>query len=137
MYSLLTTLDKVVNDTIVHRGEFLDIVVRRMNLNKTKLAEKAGYDRTTYYFHIKQPNLDFRILKAYGDKMPYNFAKDFPEMLNEFPETYFPIDTFEGMRKDRDFWRDEYGRVLKENKVLREEIEVLKAEIKSLSSKRK
>ncbi len=121
----------------MHRGEFLDLVVLRMNLNKTKLAEKVGYDRTTYYFHIKQPNLDFRILKAYGDKMPYNFAKDFPEMLSMFPETDFPIDTFEGMEKDRDFWRNEFGRVLKENNALREENETLKAEIKSLSGKRK
>jgi len=70
-------------------------------------------------------------------KNNYETDKDFPEILNEFPETYFPIDTFEGMQRDRDFWRDEYGQVLKENKVLREEIEVLKAEIKSLSSKRK
>ncbi|WP_257666773.1 hypothetical protein [Parapedobacter tibetensis] len=97
-----------------------------MNLNKTKLAKSAGFDRTTYYYHIKQPNLDFSILKAYGDKMPYNFAKDLPEMLNEFPETDFPIDTFEGMKKDRDFWRDEYGRLLKENNKLHEEIENLK-----------
>lgn len=110
----------------MHRGELLDIVVRRKNLNKTKLAEKVGYDRTTYYFHIKQYNLDFRILKAYGDQIPYNFATDLPEMLNEIPESDFPIDTFEGMKKDRDFWRDEFGRVHKENKALKEDLQTLR-----------
>lgn len=110
----------------MHRGEFLDIIVRRKNLNKTKLAAKVGYDRTTYYFHIKQSDLDFKILKAYGDQIPYNFAKDFPEILNEIPESEFPIDSFEGMKKDRDFWRDEFGRVLKENIALKEELKILK-----------
>lgn len=121
----------------MHRGEYLDKIVRLKGKNITKLLPNVGYDRTTYYKHIKDRDLPFRILKQYGDVIPYDFSKDFPEMLEEIPVSQFEINTFEGMQKDRDFWRDEYGRILKENKTLREENENLKVEIKSLSSKRK
>ncbi|MEH6305246.1 hypothetical protein RYH73_06305 [Olivibacter sp. CPCC 100613] len=110
----------------MHRGEFLDVIVRRNNVNKTKLAEKAGYDRTTYYYHIKQPDLDFAILNAYGKHIPYDFSINFPEMLSEFPLGNAPINTFEGMKKDRDFWKEEYTKQYQENKTLKEELEKLR-----------
>jgi len=114
----------------VHRGEFLDIIVRRNNVNKTKLAEKAGYDRTTYYYHIKQHDLDYAILNAYGKHIPYDFTLDFPEMLKEYSIGNQPIHTLEGMKKDRDFWKEEYTKQYQENQRLKEEIESLKKQKK-------
>lgn len=108
----------------MHRGEFLDLIVRKNNVNKTKLAERAGYDRTTYYYHIKQPELDFSILNAYGKHIPYDFSINFPEILHEYPLD--TINSFEGMKKDRDFWKEEYTKLYRENQILKDEIGKLK-----------
>ncbi|SEM65576.1 hypothetical protein SAMN05216436_106122 [bacterium A37T11] len=44
--------------------------------------------------------------------------------------------TLSEIEKDRDFWRNEYGRVLKENNALKAEVTELNNEIKTLKRKK-
>lgn len=103
-----------------HRGEVLNNVVTRLNVNKTKLAERIGYDRTTYYSHIKKEELDFAILWAYGKAIPYDFTREFPEMETHIPESNKQIRTFEEMKIDRDKWREKYYELLEKYNTLLE-----------------
>ncbi|GAA4778537.1 hypothetical protein GCM10023231_01390 [Olivibacter ginsenosidimutans] len=51
-------------------------------------------------------------------------------MLNEYSIGNQPIHTLEGMKKDRDFWKEEYTKQYQENQWLKEEIEALKKQKK-------
>lgn len=104
-----------------HRGEILNKIVTQLNVNKTKLAERIGYDRTTYYSHIKKADLDFAILWAYGKAIPYDFTKEFPEMRKYIPEDDIEIRSFEDMKLDRDKWREKYYSLLEKYNTLLEE----------------
>lgn len=95
-----------------HRGEVLNKIVTQLNISKTKLVKRVGYDRTTYYSHIKKEDLDYAILWAYGKAIPYDFTKDFPEMKEHIPEYTKEITDFEEMKADRDKWKDKYYELL-------------------------
>jgi len=101
-----------------HRGEVLNRVVTRLKVNKTKLAERIGYDRTTYYSHIKKEDLDFAILWAYGKAIPYDFTREFPEMETYILEDNKEIRNFEEMKTDRDKWREKYYDLLEKYNTL-------------------
>ena len=106
---------------MVHRGEVLNRIVTLYNVNVTKLAERAGYDRTSYYSHIKKEDLRFEILAAYGRAIPYDFTKDIPEMSAYVIENDQEIKEFEEMKADRDKWKDKYYMLLEKYNTLLEE----------------
>jgi len=103
-----------------HRGEVLSMVITQLNVNRTKLAKRMGYDRSSYYTHIKKPDLDYSILWSYGKAIPYDFTKEFPEMSSYIPEINKEINNLQEMRIDRDKWRDKYYEVLEKYNALLE-----------------
>lgn len=104
-----------------HRGEVLSRVVTQNNVNITKLLERIGYERTSYYSHIKKSNLDFSILLLYGKAIPYDFTNDFPEMKNHIPGYHKEISDFEEMKLDRNKWKDKYYDLLEKYNFLLEQ----------------
>lgn len=91
-----------------HRGEYLNGVVRKKGIKIKVLTELAGYDRSTFYNHIKDPNLPYTILAKYGKIMHHDFALDYPELAINTPVDPTAITTFEEMEKDRDRWKIKY-----------------------------
>ena len=113
--------------TNIHRGQVLSAVVEASNLNKTDVAEKAGYSRSSYYNHIEDKNLPYHILAAYGKAIKYDFTEEFPEMpkyLFEDPaENYNKAPTIEEITQSRDYWKDKYVELLeKYNKLIEERL---------------
>ena len=78
------------------------------------VAKKAGYRRSTYYNHIKEPNLDWEKLERYGIALQHDFTEDIPEMnkyvLQEPPAKYTPR-TFEEAIKQLDQARNKYDQL--------------------------
>ncbi|WP_158799656.1 hypothetical protein [Pedobacter sp. L105] len=90
-----------------HRGEYLNGIVRKKGIKITILVRAAGFDRSSYYNHIKDPTLPDSVLDKYGKVLDYDFLalNDNPSDKHENePE---PTD-FEGMKRSRDMWRDKY-----------------------------
>ena len=106
---------------MIHRGEVLSRIVTLYNVNVTRLAIRVGYNRTTYYSHIKKENLRFEVLAAYGRAIPYDFTKDIPEMSAYVLENDQEIKEFEAMKADRDKWKDKYYGLLEKYNTLLEE----------------
>lgn len=95
-------------DTKKHRGEYLNELVRKKGIKIKVLTELAGYDRSTFYNHIKDPNLPYTILAKYGKIMHHDFSIDFPELAGATVSELTEITTFEEMEKDRDRWKSKY-----------------------------
>ena len=41
---------------------------------------KAGYTRSSYYKHIRDPDLPYHILAGYGKAIEHDFTEELPEM---------------------------------------------------------
>lgn len=97
--------------TSLHRGQLLEEAVKATRLKKEDVAAKAGYQRTSYYKHIKERDLPYHILTAYGKAIRYDFTELLPEMpkymIEEPDEQYSPMN-LEEARKQIDYWRDKY-----------------------------
>lgn len=96
--------------TNIHRGQLLEDAVKASGLKKEKVAIKAGYQRTSYYKHIKEPDLAYHILTAYGRAIRYDFTEVLPEMpkyMIQEPEDTYEL-TPEESRKQIDYWRNKY-----------------------------
>ena len=92
-------------DSNRHRGEYLNKIVRKKGIKISNITRDAGYDRSTFYNHCKDPNLPYPILAKYGRAMKYDFTKSESEQdTSEFidPETYSDL------KKDRDEWKHRY-----------------------------
>ena len=100
----------------LHRGQILAATLKRLRLNRKKIANKAEYSRSAYYKHIADANLDFHILMAYGKAMGHDFTEEFPEMpryiLEDPEESYIKPVTLEQALHQRDMWRDKYLELL-------------------------
>jgi len=74
------------------RGQVLAAAVGASGLNIEDVAKKADYSRAAYYKHIKNSDLEFHVLIAYGKALHYDFTDEFPEMpkylLEEPGEVY-------------------------------------------------
>ena len=66
----------------IHRGNILRAIASTFEKPITKIAEAAGYDPTSYYVHIKKPDLSFDILYKYGKAMNHDFSMEIPEMAD-------------------------------------------------------
>ncbi len=64
----------------IDRGNILEAIAKKSELTIEQIAKKAGYERPSYYKHIKNPNLSFNILERYGKALKYDFTEDFPAM---------------------------------------------------------
>lgn len=108
-----------------HRGQILANAVQNSKYTRTAAAERARYDRSTYYTHIKKANLSFAILERYGKAINYNFRDDIPEMdpyvIEEYTEV-FNEDTKDPkeLTRQRDYWKRKYYEQLERNNKLLE-----------------
>jgi hypothetical protein len=109
----------------LHHGQLLEEAVKACRLKKEEVAAKAGYQRASYYKHIKEPDLPYHILAAYGKAIKYDFTELLPEMpkyIIEEPEgTYTSQLSQEEARKQIDYWRSKYIDLLEKfNKLVME-----------------
>lgn len=94
-----------------HKGELLDSIVRNSGMTIKAVAKAAGYDRTSYYNHILEPQLPYKIISRYGEALRHDFSNEYPEeKVTRLTHTK-EITTFEEMEKDRDYWRERFFRL--------------------------
>jgi AcrR family transcriptional regulator len=114
------------NNNKIHYGEVLRDVADKSELTITQVAKKAGFNRTTFYNHILNPDLPYHILERYGRVLKFDFTTKIPEMQKfknfEDPAVLYQTpDTIEEVLLQRDIWRDRYYELLeKYNKVIEE-----------------
>jgi len=97
-------------DSKKHRGEYLNRIVRKKGVKISSLTKEAGFDRSTFYNHVKDPVLPYSILAKYGKVINYDFSREEHEQYvrnSDSPD----IASFDDMKKDRDNWRDKYFEV--------------------------
>lgn len=102
------------NDYKKHKGEYLDQVVRQKGIKIKALTAAAHFDRSTYYNHIKEPNLPYKIMARYGAVLNVDFKFLYPEIAADQPAERPVITTFEDMEADRDYWRKQYDLICAE-----------------------
>jgi len=94
-----------------HKGEYLNELVRKKGIKIKVLTEAAGFDRSTFYNHIKRRNLPFGILSKYGQVLNHDFAELFPEMNTEANTSLQPAMSYDEVVQDRDIWKEKYFQV--------------------------
>jgi len=65
----------------LHRGHLLKELVEANGISITKLVDRVGVSRSSYYNHIEEPELDFDILFDYGKVLNINFTDYFSDLL--------------------------------------------------------
>ncbi len=68
-----------------HRGEILEIAIRKGPYSIKALAKKLGISRNTLYNRFKEKDLDYNFILEVGDLIRYNFKADFPELKTTVP----------------------------------------------------
>ena len=110
MYLSLQLLKKKL--TTLHRGQLLEDAVKACRLKKEEVASKAGYQRTSYYKHIREPELPYHILTAYGKAIRHDFTEYLPEMpkymIEEADSQYNQPASLEEARRLIDHWKTKY-----------------------------
>ncbi|MET1055385.1 MAG: hypothetical protein ABWY16_08765 [Pedobacter sp.] len=99
-------------DFKIHKGEFLNGLVRKKGIKIKVLTQAAGFDRSTFYNHIKQPNLSFGILLKYGKILNHDFAEDFPEMITDQKKPSSVQPSYEELAEEKDYWKEKYFHML-------------------------
>lgn len=116
--------------TKINRGVILEKAIIASGIPITEVARRAGYIRGSYYRHIVNQDLKLDILDKYATAINYDFRDEIPEMVEYYErKRENSLSTFEKIEADRDFWRDEYSRVLKEKNELLKKIELLEAKL--------
>jgi hypothetical protein len=114
----------------INRGNILKKAVKTSGIPITEVARRAGYGRVTYYLHIENPDLKLDVLDKYSIAINYDFRDEIPEMIEYYErKRESNLSTFEKIEADRNFWRDEYSRILKEKNQLIKRIEALEDEL--------
>jgi len=110
MFISLGCLKKKLNS--LHRGQLLEDAVKASRLKKEDVAARAGYKRTSYYKHIKEPDLPYHILMSYGKAIKYDFAEFLPDMpkymIEEADPQYNQPANLEEARRLIDHWKTKY-----------------------------
>lgn len=111
--------------THLHRGQLLKDAANASRLKKEEIAGKAGYQRTSYYKHIREPELSYYILAAYGKALKYDFTEflpDMPKYMIEEPDAHYSHElTLDEARKQVDYWKGKYIDLLERfNKLIEE-----------------
>ena len=114
----------------IHRGEILKKAVKKSGIPITEVARRASYGRVTYYLHIQNPDLKPDILDKYAIAINYDFRDEVPEMVEYYElKSESKLSKFEKIESDRDFWREEYARILREKNELLKQVEMLKEQL--------
>lgn len=103
-------------------------------MNLRDIIENAGYKYSSFYVHIRRPDLPFQILERYGKAMSHDFTEQFPEMaeyvFNEDPIKYSRKLNIDDLKKEHaklqakyDDLNDKYRNLLaKYSKILEEKL---------------
>ncbi len=62
------------------RGRSLYIAVSQSGLSNKAAAEKANYKENTFYSHIRQEFLDYKILAKYAIALNHDFSDEYSEI---------------------------------------------------------
>jgi len=108
----------------IHRGDILHGVAKRSIKTITRIAADAGYEKSSFYVHIKKEDLDLDIIFKYGKSIPHNFDVEIPEM-SEYLETHKlkkedddAKPDYEQVVKEKERWKDKYYTLLEEHTIL-------------------
>ena len=103
----------------------MQAAVNSSGLSVTVVAERTGYSRSTYYYHILDPELPFEILQKYGKALNYDFTADFPDMtkhiLEEDEKKYIRPTNLEQAVRQLEILREKYFALLEKYQQLLEE----------------
>lgn len=111
----------------IHYGELLREAADKSDLSITQIAKRAGFNRSTFYNHIVNPDLAFHILERYAKVLQFDFATVIPEMRKfqrfEEPNILYKIpENMEEAIQQRDAWRDRYYDLLERYNSLIEDV---------------
>src|SRR5690606_21291817 len=110
-----------------HIGRILDSVAENHAFPKVEIIERAGYaSQSTYYKHIIQQNLSFRILYKYARAMNYNFSRELPEFVKWMQKNNVPAlgtmnKEFDELVQELNKWKEKYYSLLEKYNTLLEE----------------
>lgn len=111
----------------IHKGQLLKTQVESKGISVTKLVEKAGFSRSSYYNHIKDPDLSIDILLQYDKILGVNFIDFLEEYIdrdvNDIQYIYLnsskPV-TLDESKLQTQFWKNKYLELLEKYQVLLE-----------------
>lgn len=109
-----------------HIGQILDSVAENHPLTKVEIIQKAGYaSQSTYYKHIVQSNLPFKVLYKYAKAMDYGFSKELPEFQqwlkkNNLEELGDTNPELTELASELGRWKEKYYALLEKYNVLLE-----------------
>ncbi len=107
---------------IKHRGEILEAVMTEGRYNISAITKKARFSRSSYYNHIRDPELPLEIFERYGRAMKHDFSEEFPLIANlrlEEEETdYNRPQTLEEAQERIDFLMEKLLKLNEEYRVL-------------------
>ena len=110
------------------RGQALSIEVQKDERTKEQIARKAGYSRSAYYKHIRDPQLEYHILTRYGIVLGFDFSIQFPDMpkyaIAQDPEEmiYGKPTNMDDAYKIIDAWREKYIRLSDKYNILADRV---------------
>ena len=109
----------------IHRGEILRQAINKSGVSITVAVKRAGYSRSSYYYHIQDPNLDFETLRDYGKVIRHDFSIDIPDMeklqVEDEREGYIKPANLEQAQKEIEKWQQKYYSLLEKHQKLLEE----------------
>lgn len=109
-----------------HIGKTLNSVAENHVLSKVEIIQKAGYEsQSTYYKHISQADLPFRILYKYARAMNYSFSKELPDFKrwlkeNNLPELGSANPELADLTNELNLWKNKYYELLEKYNTLLE-----------------
>lgn len=74
-----------------HRGNKLEVAVRKSGIPITKIAKHLGVHRSTIYKYFQRPDLDNDLIIKIYNFIHTNITSDFPEIVQiseDYPLTY-------------------------------------------------
>jgi hypothetical protein len=108
------------------RGQELAIAAQRDPRKIEEIAKIAGYSRSAFYKHIKDPHLEYHILTKWGKALGIDFTVQFPDMprymILQDPEVmlYAKPTNMDEANQLLDICREKYVRIMEDyNKMVR------------------
>jgi len=122
---------------IMHMGEILKRVVKKVGLPISTIAERTGFSRSYFYDIFEREEIPWHNIIQIGRALNYDFKKDFPDMPiydSGFPpiEVKDSVASYESvyeLRKKLTILQEKYTALLEEHmelsKVLQEKVKQL------------
>ncbi|WP_214228055.1 helix-turn-helix domain-containing protein [Pedobacter sp. B4-66] len=64
-------------------GEIVELVIRRKNINISKLSRRMEVNRSTLYSWFKQKQLPIEVIRAIGKAIDHDFSEEFRDEFNK------------------------------------------------------